>query len=78
MSREVVLYHSPRLYRLLRDVGGDLVIEVVVGGIAMRAVRVRLAAQEVACYEREGASFSDRLAAAIVAEPGFHGRAYDP
>lgn len=77
MSEEQVLYQSPLLYRVLREASGALLIEVVVGGIAMSAVRVRLDAQESAMYAREGARFSDRLAREIIARPGFGGRAFD-
>lgn len=77
MSEEQVLYQSPLLYRVLREASGALLIEVVVGGIAMSAVRVRLDAQEAATYAREGAAFSDRLAREILARPGFGGRALD-
>ncbi|MCA9680852.1 MAG: hypothetical protein KC431_24115 [Myxococcales bacterium] len=72
---EQVLHQSPMLYRLLREAGGDLAIEVVVGGIAMDEVRVRLEPDEVAAWEREGSRFSDRLAAQITANPSFGGRA---
>ncbi len=77
MSNEEVLYQSPLLYRVLRAAGGPLLIEVVVGGIAMYAVRVRLDAGEEQAFLREGAAFSDRLARQITAEPSFGGRAYD-
>ncbi len=77
MSDEEVLIQSPLLYRLLRDRSGVLTIEVVVGGIAMSAVRVRLDAQETAAYAREGQTFADRLARAIMADPPFGGRAVD-
>ncbi len=77
MSEEQVLYQSPLLYRVLREASGALLIEVVVGGIAMSAVRVHLDAQEAATYAREGARFSDRLAREILARPGFGGRAFD-
>ncbi|HLT37932.1 MAG TPA: hypothetical protein VK034_16720 [Enhygromyxa sp.] len=72
---EQVIYQSPMMYRLLRD-GDGLLIEVVVGGIAMSAVRVRLSADEADEYEREGSRASDRLASAIMADPRFGGRAY--
>ncbi len=74
MSEEVV-YQSPLMYRILRE-GGGLVIEVVVGGIALSAVRVRLSADEAQSYEREGSRFSDRLANAVMADPRFGGRSY--
>lgn len=77
MSAEQVLYQSPLLYRVLREASGALVIEVVVGGIAMSAVRVRLDAQEAEAYAREGSSFSDQLAREIMARPTFGGRAFD-
>ena len=77
MSAEQVLYQSPLLYRVLREASGALVIEVVVGGIAMSAVRVRLDAQEAESYAREGSSFSDQLAREIMARPSFDGRAFD-
>lgn len=77
MSEEV-LYQSPLMYRVLREAKGALVIEVVVGGIAMSAVRVRLDPSEAQAYEREGSRFSDRLAREIMANPKFGGRAYDP
>jgi hypothetical protein len=77
VSDEEVLIQSPLLYRLLRDRSGVLTIEVVVGGIAMSAVRVRLDAQETAAYAREGQTFADRLARAIMADPPFGGRAVD-
>ena len=77
MSDEVVLLQSPLLYRLVRDRSGTLIIEVVVGGIAMSAVRVRLNAQETAAYAREGQVFAERLAKAIMADPSFGGRAVD-
>ena len=77
MSDEEVLLQSPLLYRLLRERSGGLIIEVVVGGIAMSAVRVRLDAQETAAYAREGRAFTDRLAQAIQADPPFGGRAVD-
>lgn len=74
MSEEVI-YQSPMMYRILRD-GGGLVIEVVVGGFAMSAVRVRLSADEVQSYERDGSRFGDQLANAIMADPRFGGRAH--
>jgi hypothetical protein len=77
MSSEEVLYQSPLMYRVLRDAGGALLIEVVVGGFAMSAVRVRLDAREEAAYAREGSAYSDRLAREIMARPEFDGRAYD-
>jgi hypothetical protein len=77
VSDEEVLLQSPLLYRLVRDRSGALTLEVVVGGIAMRAVRVRLNAQEMASYAREGQAFADRLAKAIMADPSFGGRAVD-
>jgi hypothetical protein len=77
VSDEEVLIQSPLLYRLLRDKSGALVIEVVVGGIVMSAVRVRLDAQEMAAYVREGQAFTDRLAQAIMADPPFGGRSVD-
>jgi hypothetical protein len=77
LSDEEVLLQSPLLYRLLRERSGGLIIEVVVGGIAMSAVRVRLDAQETAAYAREGQAFTDRLAQAIQADPPFGGRAVD-
>lgn len=77
MSDEEVLLQSPLLYRLLRDRSGALIIEVVVGGIAMSAVRVRLDARETDAYAREGQAFVDRLAQAIQADPPFGGRAVD-
>lgn len=77
MSAEQVLYQSPLLYRVLREASGALVIEVVVGGIAMSAVRVRLDAQEAEAYAREGSSFSDQLAREIMARPSFGGRSFD-
>jgi hypothetical protein len=77
VSDEQVLYQSPMMYRVLREPSGGLVIEVVVGGMAMSAVRVRLDTQEVEAYTREGSSFSDKLAREIMARPKFGGRAYD-
>ncbi len=77
MSEAQVLYQSPLLYRVLREASGALLIEVVVGGIAMSAVQVRLDAQEAATYAREGTTFSDRLAREILARPDFGGRAVD-
>jgi hypothetical protein len=74
MSEEVV-HQSPMMYRLLRD-GDELILEVVVGGIAMSAVRVRLSADEAQSYADEGSGFCDRLAAAITADPRFGGRSY--
>jgi|GEM_PF-824323 len=76
MSAEQVVYQSPMLYRLLRDGSEALIIEVVVGGIAMSAVRVRLSDDEAAHYARAGSSYSDQLAQAITANPRFDGRAY--
>jgi hypothetical protein len=77
VSAEEVLYTSPLMYRVLREPGGALVIEVVVGGMAMMAVRVRLSAEESAAYAREGNAYSDRLAREIMGNPRFGGRAYD-
>lgn len=75
MSGEQVLLRSPLMYQLVRDSRGALIIEVVVGGIAMYSVRVRLDAQETAAYAQEGQAFTDRLAQAIMANPRFGGRA---
>jgi hypothetical protein len=75
VSQEEVLYQSPLLYRVLREEDGTLLIEVVVGGIAMSAVRVRLTSQEAEAYAREGSAFTDRLAREIMARPSFGGRA---
>lgn len=77
MSAEEVLHQSPLMYRVLREAGGRLVIEVVVGGIAMYTVRVRLDDVEAEAYAREGSGFSDRLAREIMAAPKFGGRAYE-
>ncbi len=77
MSDEEVLIQSPLLYKLVRDASGALIIEVVVGGIAMSAVRVHLDARETAAYAREGQAFADRLAQAIMANPPFGGRSVD-
>ena len=74
---EGVIYQSPLMYRIFRE-SGRLVIEVVVGGFAMAAVRVRLSADEAQAYEREGSRFSDGLASAIMADPPFGGRSYPP
>lgn len=63
------------MYRLLRGAGGQLALEVVVGGIALYAVRVVLSADEAAAYEREGTAALDRLAQRIQADPPFGGRA---
>lgn len=76
MSEEV-LYQSPLMYRVLREGSGKLVIEVVVGGIAMYSVRVRLDAHEAEAYAREGTAFSDGLARQIMADPKFGGRAHE-
>ena len=78
MSGDELLLQSPLLYRLLREPSGALVLEVVVGGIALRAVRVRLDADEAAAYARDGRAFADRLARAVLADPAYGGRAYDP
>lgn len=78
MSAEEVLYQSPLMYRMLREASGSLVIEVVVGGMAMYTVRVRLDEREAEDYAREGTRCSDRLAKAIMAEPTHGGRAYEP
>ncbi|WP_408888778.1 hypothetical protein ACJ2CR_30270 [Myxococcus faecalis] len=77
MSAEHVIHQSPLLYRVLREERGGLVIEVVVGGVAMTAVRVRLTAEEARAFGREGPAYSDRLARDIMARPSFGGRAYD-
>jgi hypothetical protein len=65
------------MYRVLREGSGALVIEVVVGGIAMTTVRVRLDDREAAAWAREGSAFADRLARAIMADPPFGGRSYE-
>jgi len=75
VSAEEVLHQSPLMYRVLREASGKLVIEVVVGGIAMYTVRVRLDDEEAASYASEGSRFSDRLAKEIMANPKFGGRA---
>jgi len=77
VSAEEVLHQSPLMYRVLRESHGALVIEVVVGGIALYTVRVRLNAEESAAWAREGSRFGDRLAEAIMADPKFGGRAYE-
>jgi hypothetical protein len=77
MSAEEVLHQSPLMYRVLREGGGRIVLEVVVGGVAMYTVRVRLDEAEAAAYAREGSSYSDRLARDIMARPDFGGRAYE-
>jgi len=77
MSGEEVLLRSPLLYKLVREASGALAIEVVVGGFAMSAVRVRLDESEAAAYAREGQAFTDRLAQAIMANPRFGGRSVD-
>lgn len=75
MSGQQVLYQSPMMHRLLRNSDGSLVLEVVVGGMAMHEVHVTLSAEEVRGWEREGKGYIDRMAAAIVADPDFDGRA---
>lgn len=74
MSGEEVLLQSPLLYRLLRAADGTLILEVVVGTIAMYEVRVTLTAEEAESYAREGRAFTDRLAQAIMSNPPFGGR----
>jgi hypothetical protein len=71
---EEELYASPMLYRLLR-MGGELVLEVVVGGMAMSTVRVHLTEEESAAYARLGQAAIDDLAQRIQANPSFFGRA---
>ena len=73
MSDDVV-FQSPKMYRVLRE-GGQWVLEVVVGGIAMYAVRVRMTADEVAAFHRDG--HADGLAKAVMADPKLGGRAYN-
>jgi uncharacterized protein (DUF4415 family) len=75
MSDEQVLYQSPMMHRVVRLPDGALEIEVVVGRMAMEAVRVRLDDDELAQWQAEGGRFADRLAAAITANPRFGGRA---
>ncbi|NBD09125.1 MULTISPECIES: hypothetical protein [Corallococcus] len=74
MSDEEVLLQSPLLYRVLRGRGGALSIEVLVGGIVQFEVRVLLNEEETAAFEREGRTFADRMAQAIMADPPFGGR----
>ena len=64
------------MYRLLRQQDGTLVLEVVVGTIAMYEVRVRLTPQEAEAYAREGSAFTDRMAKEIMSQPSFGGRAF--
>lgn len=71
---EIVLHQSPLMYRLLLTPGGDLELEAVVGGIALSTVRLPLDASERSAYEVEGASYLDRLARALIADPRFGGR----
>nr|WP_242588670.1 hypothetical protein [Corallococcus macrosporus] len=66
------------MYRVLREKGGALSIEVVVGGIVQFEVRVRLNAEETGSFHREGRAFADRLAQAILADPPFGGRSVRP
>ncbi|KFE66569.1 hypothetical protein [Hyalangium minutum] len=76
MSGEEELFRSGAwMYRLLRAADGTLILEVVVGTIAMYEVRVRLNEDEAAAYAREGTAFTDRMAQDIIANPRFHGRA---
>jgi hypothetical protein len=77
VTAERVLLQSPLLYRLLRDAGGALVLEVVVGAAVLRSVRVRLDAREEEAYAREGQAFVDRLARAVMADPPFGGRSVE-
>jgi hypothetical protein len=77
VSTEDVLYQSPLMYRILREPSGSLVIEVVVGGMAMYSVRVRLDDREAETYAHDVTRYSDRLAKEIMADPKFGGRAYE-
>ena len=77
MSADEVLHQSPLMYRVLREPGGSLVLEVVVGGMAMSTVRVRLDEHEAAAWAHEGSTFGDRLAREIMANPPFGGRSYE-
>ena len=77
MSEEtIILHNSPMMYDVIREASGALVIEVVVGTIALYTVRVRLDASEQASFEREGAIFSDAMARAIMSNPVYNGRSY--
>ncbi|MBK8263696.1 MAG: hypothetical protein IPK80_20460 [Nannocystis sp.] len=78
VDAEEVVLQSPLMYRVLRERGGALILEAVVGGAAMYAVRVRLLPSEAAEFAAQGARFSDRLAREIMANPRLGGRAYDP
>lgn len=77
MTGERVLVQSPLLYKLVREAGGALVLEVVVGAAVLRSVRVRLDAGEEEAYAREGQAFVDRLARAVMADPPFGGRSVE-
>ncbi|RKH47683.1 hypothetical protein [Corallococcus sicarius] len=74
MSDEEVVLQSPLLYRVLRGRDGALSIEVLVGGIVQFEVRVLLNDEETASFAKEGRSFADRMAQAIMADPPFDGR----
>jgi hypothetical protein len=77
VSIEDVVHQSPLMYRVLRDANGALLIEVVVGGIALSTVRVSLDEREAAAWASEGSTFGDRLAREIMADPPFGGRSYE-
>lgn len=50
-----------RMYILSEDETGSLLLEVVVGGIAMECVAFRLNDEEAAQYRSEGKPFVDEL-----------------
>jgi hypothetical protein len=72
-GEEELLRNNAWMYRLLRAPEGTLILEVVVGGMAMYEVRVRLTEEEAATYAREGADFIDRMAKDVIANPRFYG-----
>jgi hypothetical protein len=51
-----------RMYELSKADNGDIVLNVVAGGIGMYEIALTLSAEELARYNEEGKSFIDVLA----------------
>ena len=67
-KREEILVDREKLYALTRNHGGQLFLEVVVGGFAMENLVIPLTAEECQGYEKAGKEALDELAYRICKE----------
>ena len=71
----MIIEKETDFYTLFKDRNGQLIIEVLCGGIAMYTRRLKLNAEEIAMIEEWGDYYVEKIALEIAKEPTrFEGR----